>query len=165
MLILPTEQADVYLREWVTSEDDQAFFEAVDENREHLGQYGDLTGSKYQSVEDVRDRRLAATIELRMGIWYDGQAKGGLTATPEPDTSEIEIGYWLRYSAQKHGYATLAVKTLTMYIRPKYDRVFAEVHVDNIKSAAVMRRAGYTAVGQVVRGWGPAIVFEPTIST
>lgn len=164
-LVLPTEQDGVILQQFTTLDDDSAYIEAVEENRDHLSRHGDATSRKYKTRDDVTYRRLNAGNELRMGIWADNQLKGGLTATPKKHGAEVEIGYWLRYSAQGNGYATLAVKAITAYLRPQYPRIYAEVHIDNELSAKVMERAHYRATKSVVRKWGEAVVFEPAQET
>jgi RimJ/RimL family protein N-acetyltransferase len=156
-----TENPDVILRELKTEADDIAYFEAVDADRDHLNQYGDTTSRKYPTLQDVTKARVNAGGKLRMGIWDPSETfLGSINARANDDAAEVEIGYWLRSKMQGHGYATVAVKALTNYLRPSYHRVFAEVHEGNEGSMKVLRRAGYSQTGKVERDWGPAVVFE-----
>ncbi len=161
-LVLYTERRDVVLRQFATELDDHAYFEAVNENREHLSKYGDLTSDNYQTIEDVQHRRLNAGSDIRMGIWTaDEVFRGGITGRVSDNMSEAEVGYWLNASAQGHGYATLAVRAMTKYLRPTYPRVFAEVHINNQPSLNVLARSGYEQTGEAIRKWGPVIILEP----
>lgn len=57
----------------------------------------------------------------------------------------FEIGYWQRTSAVGHGYITEAVHALTHFCFEVLDAARVEIHceVDNNRSAAVARRAGF----------------------
>jgi RimJ/RimL family protein N-acetyltransferase len=149
------------VQELATSDDDKAYFEAVEEDRAHLSQFGETTAKYYKTLQDVRERRMIISNKIRLGIWDSESFKGTVNAQPNEDKSEVEVGYWLRASAVGNGYATLAVKALTDHLTPRFDRVFAEVHMENEPSIKVMRRAGYAEVGRVDRDWGNAIIFEP----
>lgn len=158
MLNLPTERGGVTLKQLATPEDDRAYWNAVEANRDHLNQLGDATSQKYQQLEDVTDARLNAGSKLRMGIWDEDTFVGSINATPKND--EVEIGYWLDSRYTGKGYATLAVQAFTAYLRPQFRRVFAEVHVDNLASAKVLERSGYASMGEIDRKWGRAVIFE-----
>lgn len=161
VLTIPADTPDVTLRELATKSDDIAYFEAVEENREHLSQYDDRTAIKYPTLQHVTNARQNAGDKVRLGIWRsDEQFLGTINGTPDKVSSEIEVGYWLRACMQGNGYATIALKALTNYLAPQYKRVFAEVHKDNVGSVHVLQRAGYTQTECVERDWGPAIVFE-----
>lgn len=160
VLTLTTQKSGIILRPWLDKADDRAYFEAVDEDRDHLSQFGDATARKYPTIEAVTQRRLTAKGEIRLGIWDRTSLKGGITATLSEAKLEAEVGYWLRASAVGQGYATLAVQALTEYLVPRYDRVFAEVHTDNTASASVLQRSNYTGVGAAQRNWGPALIFD-----
>ena len=161
-LTIETEIPGVYLRELASLADDYAYFDAICENPAHLSQFGDDTAGKYQSFEDVQLRRMESrdTDELRMGIWNEEKFVGFVKAAPSEDGNEAEIGYFLRASATGHGYATVAVRALSEYVRPNYNRVFAEVHAQNEKSMWVLDRAGFWLVGVERREWGTAVIFE-----
>jgi RimJ/RimL family protein N-acetyltransferase len=161
-LELPTEMEGVVLRELVTSADDEAYFAAIDVSREHLSQYGDTTSARYPTLGKVKESRALYSNRLRLGIWAEDDFVGTIDARPNEAKSEAEIGFWLRADATGNGYATIALKALTDHLLPDYKRILTEVHVDNDRSARVMRRAGFKLIGGVIRAWGPALIFERT---
>jgi len=62
------------------------------------------------------------------------------------DVPRFEIGYWIRTSAQGHGYVTEVVNGITAMAFDKLNAVRLEIRCDerNQRSAAVARRAGFT---------------------
>lgn len=165
-LSLATEKPGVVLHELVSPYDDLALFDAIEEDREHLSRAGNDIAEKYPNPGAVRKAREEnPEKKLRLGIWDNDRLVGMIGAKPSEDESATEIGYWLRASATGNGYATVAVKALTQYVRPRFPRVFAEVHIDNPASARVLERAGYTKTGETIRDWGPADIFEPASKT
>jgi RimJ/RimL family protein N-acetyltransferase len=160
-LIILTDRENVLLRELATAQDDIAYFEAIEEDRDHLNRYGNQIAQKYETLKAVRDRRLTAGSDLRMGIWdNEDELKGMISGRPNHNGTEAEIGYWLRASAVGNGYATLAVNAMAAYLRPKYARVFAEVHFENIASGRVLERAGFVKTDVDIRKWGPTVIYE-----
>lgn len=141
VLVIPTEQVGIVLRQLATEADDIAYFEAVDANREHLSQFGDRTAEKYQTLEDVTNARLSAGDKVRMGIWDGDTFVGTVNATP--DDEGVEIGYWLDSRHTGHGYATLAAKALGGHVAQRYPKVHADVIEVNVASVRVLERAGY----------------------
>lgn len=63
----------------------------------------------------------------------------------------FEIGYWLRTSATNKGYMTEAVKGLTRFTFEELNanRVEIRCDSDNVRSASVARRAGFTQEGHL----------------
>src|SRR5579884_1581863 len=106
---IPTEQPDVLLRTLAFKSDDIAYYEAIEEDREHLNQFHNAVADKYQTLEDVTNARLQTVGKIRLGIWDHDWFTGSINATPDKWKSEVEIGYWLRASATGKGYATFAV--------------------------------------------------------
>lgn len=149
-LIIPTEMQGLVLRELSTPEDDIAYFAAVEANRDHLSQFGDVTAAHYKTIEDVTASRLNAGDKKRMGIWHDGTFVGTVNMRPQKDGTSAEIGYWLDSRHEGHGYATVATRALSGYAAQRYSRVFAEVIRGNEKSAKVLRRAGFTQTASFV---------------
>lgn len=160
VLRIDTERQGVILRQHSNEVDDMACFEAIQEDPSHVNIYGNRVAERYSTLDEARKTRLNAGDELLMGIWDNGSFKGNVEAIPNEDKTEAEIAVWLRASATGHGYATLAIKTMTEYLKSKFNRVFAEVHENNQASLELMKRAGYKKVGEVERSWGHAIVFE-----
>lgn len=168
-LVLPTERADVSLKEMVDIGDDIAYFLLVDANREHLSRHGDATSGKYPSIESVTKAREEAGDKLRMGIWgaregQNGMMVGTIHARPNEDKTEVELGYLLGKQYLGQGYATIAVRALTAHLTDQYERITADVHTQNIASMRVLERAGFIAVEYGEKFWGPAITFEPSPS-
>jgi len=163
VLILPTERDDVVLRQLATPADDIAYFNAAQEDPDHVDNYGNRVASVYTSIELVRDRRLSAGEDIRMGIWAEEDFKGAISARFKEGSPDTEIGYWLKKSATGNGYATLALKAITDHIVNTVPRIYAEVNVENIASINVLERAGYKPKMEVDRFWGRAIVFEPSL--
>lgn len=161
-LLLQTEREGVTLRTLATDRDDLEYYRAIEENRAHLNRHGNATSKKYRTLQNVKMARLETGNKIRLGIWDGNDFKGTINARPSSDGREVEIGYWVRYGALGEGYATIAVKAFTDYLKPRFTRIFAEVHKDNEDSIKVMERAGYHAVDEFQRDWGPVISFEPT---
>ncbi|HEX4774895.1 MAG TPA: GNAT family N-acetyltransferase [Candidatus Saccharimonadales bacterium] len=162
MVIIPTVREGLILRQLALPSDDEAYYEAVWENPEHVDNYENTVSPKYTRIDDVRQARLEAGNSLRMGIW-DGEHFVGMikAKVDEGKDAEVEIGYWLRASAVGNGHATLAVQALAAHVNPLYPRVFAVVHKDNQKSADVLTRSGFAPTYETEKEWGPAVVFEP----
>jgi RimJ/RimL family protein N-acetyltransferase len=70
---------------------------------------------------------------------------------PDWDVRSFEIGYWLRESASGHGYMTEAIGGLTRYAFEKLRARRIEIRCDpnNLRSAAVAERNGYTLEGRL----------------
>ena len=165
VLVIETEHKGVLLRELASDEDDKFYLEALQEDPQHVDNYLNLVASRFDTLDKVRERRLTAGDDIRMGIWDGDRLVGGISfRVSEENKSQAELGYWLRKSAVGHGYATLAAKALTHYASPRFDRIFAEVHPDNTASQKVLERSGYHQSGVVEREWSgvkvEALVFD-----
>ena len=146
-LVLPTERADVLLRQ-LTPEDAPAYFAAVDANRQHLNQFGDITAANYPDLQSVEDsiRNPKNPNKLRLGIWHEDTFAGSVNLTPGEDGAEI--GYWLDSRYTGRGYATLAAKALAEYAKERYPKVHAVVTEGNEASTRVLERAGFMRVAK-----------------
>lgn len=142
VLTLATENETVVLRQ-LTLEDAPAYFGAVDNNREHLSQFGDGTAAKYPDLASVEASitNPSNPDKLRFGVWDDTTFVGSINLTP--DEEGAEIGYWVdgRYGGK--GYATLATKALAGFAKGKYPRVFADVVEGNTGSSRVLEKSGF----------------------
>lgn len=142
-LIIPTANESVTLRE-LTVEDAQAYFEAVDNSRAHLSQFGDTTAEKYPDVASVVDsiEHPIYQAKKRFGIWDRDQFVGSINLSPSANLAEI--GYWVDQRYTGHGYASTAANALARYAKEQgFTTVMASVHEDNLASQGVMRRAGF----------------------
>jgi RimJ/RimL family protein N-acetyltransferase len=165
VLVIETEREGLVLKELSSGEDDRVYLEALQEDPQHVDNYLNRVASIYDTLEKVTERRHTAGDDIRMGIWDGDRLVGGISfRVSEEDKSQAELGYWLRKSAVGHGYATLATKALTHYVSPRFDKIFAEVHPDNIASQKVLERSGYHQSGVVERDWSgvkvAALVFD-----
>jgi len=138
--------------------DAQDVYEAIVESREHLRPWMPWAGS-HQTVEESKDwiiRRMADWLtrnDLTLGMWEaggDGRYLGGTGLHPRNwSIRYFEIGYWIRTSAEGHGYVTEAVRMLTDYALDelKASRVMIRCDERNVRSAAIPRRLGYVYEG------------------
>jgi RimJ/RimL family protein N-acetyltransferase len=134
-------------------EDAADLFAAVEESRASIGRWLPWV-AQYESVDDSHDfvRRIMARWLLRedftVGLW-DAQTSrllGGSGLHPRDwEIGSFEIGYWLRTSAEGHGYMTEAVRLLTDYAFDHLgaNRVTIRCDARNERSAAVARRLGF----------------------
>jgi ribosomal-protein-serine acetyltransferase len=135
-------------------EDAEALYDAVRESRDHLRAWLPFA-DEHQSVEESRDfiiRSIAHWL-LREGfplsIWE--QATGAFLGGTGIDVNDWELrsfetGYWLRASAEGHGYMTEAVKLVTDFLFGPFGAQRLEIRCDalNLRSAAVPQRLGFT---------------------
>ena len=138
-------------------DDAEAVFAAIDEAREHLRPWMDWV-DKHQTVEDTRDYclRCAASwllrFDLTLGI-FDAASSvylGG-TGMHEPDWTlrSFEIGYWIRPTAEGHGFVGEAVRLLTGLALERLDARRVEIRCDatNERSRRVAEKAGFVYEG------------------
>jgi RimJ/RimL family protein N-acetyltransferase len=150
--------ARVLLRPYREADAD-ALFEAIVESREHLRRF--LPWERFhQTVADSREwiaRMRAEWLlrrELTVGIWEiaSGRYLGGSGYhPPDWDARAFEIGYWLRVSAEGHGYMSEAVRLLVGYAFDQLHANRVEITCDarNSRSAAVARRLGFQLEGRL----------------
>ena len=139
------------------SDDAQALFEAVDESREHIRPWLPFADA-HKTVEESRDWiinqqakwLLRETMNAAIVEASTGRYLGGIGLHPHNwDIRHFEIGYWLRKSAEGHGYMMEAVTLLTDYAFNELKANRIEILCDerNIRSASVARRLGYVQEG------------------
>jgi ribosomal-protein-serine acetyltransferase len=126
---------------------------AVDESREHVRPWLPFA-ELHQAVEETREwilRGVAKCIlreEVPCGIWDEqsGRFLGGIGLHPRSwETGYFEIGYWLRQSAEGHGYVSEAVRLVTNFAFADLHATRVEIRCDarNTRSANVARRLGF----------------------
>jgi RimJ/RimL family protein N-acetyltransferase len=140
-------------------DDAQALFEAVNESRERLRPWMPWADT-HQTVEESRDwiiHQMANWLlreDTTLGMW-DIQTQrylGGTGLHPRDwDTRYFEIGYWIRPSAEGHGYVTEAARLLTDYAFESLKANRVEIRCDerNVRSAAIPQRLGFTLEGRL----------------
>ncbi len=134
-------------------EDAEQHFAAIEESRAHIAPWLPWVGG-YASVADSRDyiaRERAHWLlreDMGLGIFdrATGRYLGGTGLHPcNWDMGIFEIGYWLRVSAEGHGYMAEAVRLLTDFAFDQLGakRVFIRCDARNTRSANVARRLGF----------------------
>ncbi|MDQ6907999.1 MAG: GNAT family N-acetyltransferase [Chloroflexota bacterium] len=144
------------LRRW-RDEDAQALYDAIIESREHIRPWMPWADT-YQTVDDAiefirrQSGQSALDDEVVIGIFArdDHTPLGGSgfhvhnLAIPS-----FEIGYWLRQSAEGHGYMSEAVRTITRFLFDDMgaQRVMIRCDARNVRSKAVAERLGFPFEG------------------
>ena len=134
-------------------EDAEALQAAVAESREHIRPWLPFADA-HQTIEETRDwltHRVAAWLlreDMGMGVFSraDGGFLGGVGLHPRDwDTGYFEIGYWLRASAEGHGYMREAVSLLVEFAARDLLASRLEIRCDarNARSAAVAESLGF----------------------
>lgn len=138
-------------------EDADLYLDALSEGREHLVRW--LPWAEVEpSLEGARRylRRTQANFILRedltMGIFEQrsGRLLGGTGLHRiNWEARAFEIGYWLRASAEGHGYMQETVRLLTALAFTRLDANRVEIRVDtqNARSIRVAERAGFVFEG------------------
>ena len=138
-------------------EDAAALQEAVTESREHIRPWLPFA-DHHQTIEETQDwitRQTAKWLlreDLGVGIWEieSGRYLGGSGLHVRSwDEGYFEIGYWLRKSAEGHGYVLEAVRLLVDFAFGPFGANRLEILCDerNERSAAVARRLGFRQEG------------------
>jgi RimJ/RimL family protein N-acetyltransferase len=132
-------------------EDAEALREAIEESRDHLRPWMPFA-DEHQTVEESRDwitTKMSDWLlrkDLTVGIWEaseGGRYLGGTGLHPRDwDIPFFEIGYWIRVSAEGHGYMAEAVQLLVDFAFGSLGANRLEIQCDerNERSAAVARR-------------------------
>jgi [ribosomal protein S5]-alanine N-acetyltransferase len=94
-------------------------------------------------------------VQTTFAIVVDGEAAGSISLVPGTDVERIsaEIGYWIGKAVWGRGVMTDAVRATTTYAFDalQLNRVFAVPFADNLASARVLEKAGYTREGSMRR--------------
>lgn len=143
-------------------EDAEALREAVEESREHIRAWLPFADA-HQTIEETRDwitHRVADWLlreDMGTGIFLreDGAFLGGLGLHPRSwEIGFFEIGYWLRASAEGHGYMREAVSLLIEFAARDLLASRLEIRCDarNARSAGVAERLGFKREGHIRNG-------------
>ena len=152
----------VLLRAYRTN-DAEALFAAINDSREHLYPWYTSFHQKCYDIADVRDLvvRWQARWLLRdgfpMGIFLkdSGQFLGGLGfRLGHWEGRSFALSYWLRQSAEGHGYMVEAVRLITEYLFTHLSAQRVEIRCDarNQRSAALARKLGFQEEGYLRNG-------------
>lgn len=134
-------------------EDAENLRAAVDESREHVRPWLPFADA-HHSVEEARDwiiQGMAKWLlreDLNLSVWEraSGRYLGGIGLhTHGWDVPAFEIGYWLRKSAEGHGYMAEAVRLLADFAFNELhaNRVMIRCDARNARSAGVAERLGF----------------------
>lgn len=134
-------------------EDAEALKEAVEESRDHLRPWLPFADA-HQSIEESRDfiiRSMASWLlreNFTLSIWEKtaGAFLGGTGFhVRDWEARYFEIGYWLRASAEGHGYMIEAARLVTDFLFEQLNAQRVEIRCDalNTRSAAVAQRLGF----------------------
>lgn len=137
--------------------DAQAMYEAIEESRDHLAPW--LPWVKdFKTLEDghAAVRRFRGEydllVDLKLGVFRqaDGRYLGGTGLHRYNwELRRFEIGYWLRTSALRQGYATELTAALTRFCFEQLDARRVEIFVarQNLASRAIPERLGFPLEG------------------
>ena len=134
-------------------EDADALFAAVAESRQHIWPWMPW-GDQHQTVDDSRDFILRTQAkwllreDMTVGFFEASSERylGGSGLHPRGwDVPDFEIGYWIRASAEGHGYVAETVRLLTDFAFESLgaQRVMIRCDARNTRSAAVAERLGF----------------------
>jgi len=139
--------------------DGAELFAAVDESREHILPWMPW-GPAHKTLND--SETLVRTWEARWKLREDlpigmfdkasGRFVGGMGLHRiDWDIRSFEIGYWICKSASGKGHVTEAVELVTAlaFDTLKANRVFIRCAAENVRSAAVAKRAGFIYEGSL----------------
>lgn len=127
--------------------------EAIEESRDHLRPWMAWTDSRrtVQECENYVRQALARWLtqeDVTPGMWdcSTNRYLGGIWLYyPDRSVPAMGIGYWVRVSAQGHGYVTEAVMLLCRlaFHTLAAQRVSIQCEVTNTRSANIARRLGF----------------------
>ncbi len=138
--------------------DAQALFEAIAESRDHLrpwlpfaDEHQTVDASRHWIIQQVAHWLLRD--DLALSIWEQstGRYLGGTGLHPHDwEIGYFEIGYWIRVSAEGHGYISESVRLLTDYAFDNLKANRLEIRCDelNVRSASIPKRLGYVLEGR-----------------
>jgi RimJ/RimL family protein N-acetyltransferase len=132
--------------------DADALWEAVVESRDHLRPWLPFADETEDEARDFLVRNVARWLlreDFGASIWLreSGRFLGGVGAHPRNwEVPSFEVGYWLRASAEGHGYLIEAARLFTeaLFTQLGANRVEIRCDARNMRSANVARRLGFT---------------------
>ncbi len=137
--------------------DGVSMWEAIEESREHhlpWIPWGDSHKVPEISEQSVRKMQVKWMLreDLPFGIWdrKSGIFLGGINLNRiRWDVPSVELGYWLRKSAEGHGYMTEALKLVCRlaFEKLEFSRIEIQIAAGNSRSIAVPKRVGFVHEG------------------
>jgi ribosomal-protein-serine acetyltransferase len=140
-----------------SADDAEALHQAIAESRDRLARWLPWAAG-HQTVDETREVIGRLYTSWKAGEGADvgvfsrdgGRLLGGIGLHPRDwDVPSYEIGYWLRTSAEGHGYISEAAALLTGLAATRLgaNRVEIRCDVRNLRSAAVAERLGFVREG------------------
>ncbi|MGE5333962.1 MAG: GNAT family N-acetyltransferase, partial [Nitrososphaerota archaeon] len=134
-------------------DDADAIFAAVEESRQHLWPWLPWV-EQHQTIEDTREFILRTQAEwllrenMTVGFFEAGSGRylgGSGLHVRGWNIPAFEIGYWIRASAEGHGYVAETVRLLADFAFESLgaQRVMIRCDARNTRSAAVAERLGF----------------------
>jgi len=131
------------------------FYDVLQANREHLGQWFDFA-EHLQSMEEVvaflrrTEERHTRRNGFWCGVWQSGNLIGAVgVANFDGDNRSLELAYWLASNHTGKGIATRACSAMIDYLFKEYgvNRVGIRCAAENQRSAALASRLGFRMEG------------------
>jgi len=133
--------------------DAAALKEAIDSSLDHIRPWVPWSFDHPAPLENVRADLARAEEEFDRGAAYrwaildvrERDHLGGVGLYARVALDALEVGYWLRRSAARQGYATEAARAVTAaaFALPGVERLEMHVDAENERSIGVPRRLGY----------------------
>jgi RimJ/RimL family protein N-acetyltransferase len=144
-------------------DDAAARWQAIEESRDHLRRYEPEQATSCCSVAESQVWIIQANADwlvrkrFAIGFWTQvtNRYLGGIGLRPREgdgwSVPAFELGYWVRASAQGHGYVTEAVGSVVAYAFAQLhaQRVEIRCEASNERSAAVATRLGFHLEGRL----------------
>ena len=131
--------------------DASSIAEAVNSSRRHLARFLDWanepTTVDFQAVRlAIAREALDAGGDATYTVFAGDEVVGAVGLHRRLGARALEVGYWLRASHEGRGIMTAAVRALVglAFEVDGAERVVIHCHPDNLRSAAIPRRLGFT---------------------
>jgi len=142
IITIPTERPDVVLQSRSIA-DDQAFADSYTASRDTIGLFEPLDHIR-TATQAAIDRMSSIQVgKHKISVLEAGVFVGCITYMPRGD-KEAELGGWIDSNHVQKGIATTAIRAFTGYALERHEMVFGRVKPDNVGSARVLQKAGFT---------------------
>lgn len=135
----------------VAVEDANAFHKVITESQKYFAQF-DFVAPTFKSLGEVKEviRDLieyqASTRGVSYGLWKDKELLGLVTINRiDWDRRNADIGFWLKESAGKQGYAFTALRALINYCWVFFDLKYMTAHAatTNKRAQKLLEKLGF----------------------
>lgn len=151
---------DLLMRSW-TAEDAPAHFQAVEENRTHLQPWlpwAERSTKPEHSVQYIQLTQALATKSeaIHLGIFYVGRVIGGAGLHDcDARVRSASVGYWIAKDFEGRGMMRQCLSRLVDFAFNSWglQRLELRCAKENVRSAALARRMGFTQEGVLRRAY------------